>query len=84
VRAPVLAFRTIRANPGYSLGVVLTVGLGIAASTTIVSFMTPYLIRELPFEEPEAIPASRRREMGLRMALGATRKEVTRLSSPRD
>jgi putative ABC transport system permease protein len=32
--------------------VVLTVGLGIAATTTTVSFMSPYLIRELPFEDP--------------------------------
>ena len=31
---------------------ILTVGLGIAATTTIVGFMTPYLIRELPFEDP--------------------------------
>jgi len=48
----VLGFRSLRASPGYSLIVVLTVGLGIAATTTIVSFMTPYLIRELPFEDP--------------------------------
>jgi putative ABC transport system permease protein len=48
----VLGFRSLRAAPGYSLIVVLTVGLGIAATTTIVSFMTPYLIRELPFENP--------------------------------
>jgi predicted permease len=48
----VLGFRSLRAAPGYSLIVVLTVGLGIASTTTIVSFMTPYLIRELPFENP--------------------------------
>ncbi len=46
----VLGFRSLRASPGYSLVVVLTVGLGIAATTTTVSFMSPYLIRELPFE----------------------------------
>jgi predicted permease len=48
----VLGFRTLRASPGYSVVVVLTVGLGIAAATTTVSFMSPYLIRELPFEDP--------------------------------
>ncbi|HLE70587.1 MAG TPA: ABC transporter permease, partial [Vicinamibacteria bacterium] len=48
----VLGFRSLRASPGYSLVVVLTVGLGIAATTTTVSFMSPYLIRELPFEDP--------------------------------
>jgi predicted permease len=51
----VLGFRSLRASPGYSLVVVLTVGLGIAATTTIVSFMSPYLIRELPFEDPEQL-----------------------------
>ncbi len=45
----VSGFRSLRASPGYSLIVVLTVGLGIAATTTIVSFMSPYLIRELPY-----------------------------------
>ena len=48
----VRAFRSLHASPGYSLIVVLTVGLGIAATTTTVSFMSPYLIRELPFEDP--------------------------------
>jgi predicted permease len=48
----VLGFRSLRASPGYSIVVVLTVGLGIAATTTTVSFMSPYLIRELPFEDP--------------------------------
>lgn len=48
----VLGCRSLRTSPGYSLVVVLTVGLGIAATTTTVSFMSPYLIRELPFEDP--------------------------------
>jgi predicted permease len=51
----ILGFRSLRASPGYSLVVVLTVGLGIAATTTIVSFISPYLIRELPFGDPERL-----------------------------
>ncbi len=48
----VLGFRSLRAVPGYTVVVVATVALGVAATTTIVSFMNPYLIRELPFEDP--------------------------------
>lgn len=51
----VLGFRSLRASRGYSLVVVLTVGLGIAATTTLVSFMSPYLIRELPFGDAERL-----------------------------
>ncbi len=51
----VVALRSLRSRPSYALVVVLTLGLGIAANSLIFSFMNPYLIRELPYGEPERL-----------------------------
>ncbi len=51
----VLAARGLRKSPGYASVVIITLGLGIAANTLIVSLMNPYLIRRLPFAEPESL-----------------------------
>ncbi len=49
------AWRTLRKNPSYSLVVVLTLAIGIAANTIIFSWINPYFFRELPFGEPEQL-----------------------------
>ncbi|HKJ02249.1 MAG TPA: ABC transporter permease, partial [Longimicrobiales bacterium] len=49
------ALRTLRKTPGYSALVVATLAFGIAATTTIFSAMTPYLLRPLPYGSPEAL-----------------------------
>jgi len=51
----VLALRSLRAHPSYALVVVTTLALGIAANSLIFSFMNPYLIRELPFGNPDQL-----------------------------
>jgi putative ABC transport system permease protein len=46
-----LAVRTLGKSPGYASIVVVTLGLGIAANTLVVSLMSPYLIKSLPFAD---------------------------------
>lgn len=50
-----LAARRLRAEPGFALLVVLTLGLGIGASTAIVSAVRPVLFEPLPYPEPARI-----------------------------
>ena len=50
-----LAWRTLRKNPSYSLVVVLTLAIGIAANSIIFSWINPYFFRELPFGESERL-----------------------------
>jgi putative ABC transport system permease protein len=50
-----LAARTLRKSPGYAAIVVVTLGIGIAASALVVSLMSPYLIRPLPFSDSERL-----------------------------
>jgi putative ABC transport system permease protein len=49
------ALRTLRGAPGYALIVIATLAFGIAANTTIFSVMNPYLLRPLPYGEPEEL-----------------------------
>ena len=45
-------FRTLRRDAGFTTFAVLTIGLGIGASTTIFSVVNALLIRPLPFRDP--------------------------------
>lgn len=49
------ALRSFRRAPGYAGLVILTLAFGIAANTTIFSVMNPYLLRPLPFGEPDEL-----------------------------
>lgn len=58
--------RALRRDAKYTLAVVLTLALGLGATTTIVSFVDQVLIRPLPYAEPgrlvvarEVVPALR-------------------------
>lgn len=49
------ALRSIRKSPGYAALVIGTLAFGVAANTTIFSAMRPYLLRPLPYAEPDAL-----------------------------
>ncbi len=49
------ALRSMRKSPGYTTLVVATLAFGVAANTTIFSAMRPYLLRPLPYGEPDAL-----------------------------
>ena len=49
------AIRTLRRTPGFSLVVILTLGLGIGANTAIFSLMDQVLLRLLPVKNPREL-----------------------------
>ncbi len=49
------AFRQLRKAPGFTLTVVVTLALGIGATTAIFSLVEGILLRPLPFSDPERL-----------------------------
>ncbi len=51
------AFRQLTKSPGYALAVMLTLALGIGVNTAVFSMVDGFLLRSLPFREPERVGA---------------------------
>ncbi len=49
------AWRTLCRNPGFAVLAVLTLGLGIGATTTIFTVVNGVLLRPLPYREPDRL-----------------------------
>ena len=67
------AIRSVVRNPGFSLGVVLTLALGIGVNTAVFSLVDGILLRPLPFSDSERLV----RVWGSDPQRGATHLEVS-------
>src|SRR5215470_15212228 len=54
-RSLFFAFRQLRKSPGFALTVILTLALGIGATTAIFSLVEGILLRPLPFAAPDRL-----------------------------
>ena len=50
-----IAARSLAQRPGFALGVALTLGLGVGATTTIYSVVDGVLFRPLPYDDPSTL-----------------------------
>ena len=46
-----IALRSLARRPGFALGVALTLGLGVGATTTIYAVVDGVMLRPLPYDE---------------------------------
>jgi putative ABC transport system permease protein len=49
------ALRALRGDPGFTLVVVATLGLGVGINTAVFSLVNGVLLRPLPYDEPERV-----------------------------
>jgi predicted permease len=70
------ALRQLRKAPGFSLTIVLTLALGIGATTAIFSLIEGVLLRPLPFRDPQRLVLLGDR-LGDGLQLGVTAREVS-------
>ena len=54
-RDAIIALRTLARRPAYSLAVILTLAIGIVATTLMFSLVDAVILRPLPFAEPDRL-----------------------------
>ncbi|HTB98687.1 MAG TPA: ABC transporter permease [Terracidiphilus sp.] len=69
------ALRSLRKTPGFSLTVMLTLALGIGATTAIFSLVEGILLRPLPFHDPDRLVLLGD-HLGKQTGLGVTAREI--------
>lgn len=55
IRDILLAFRALRRRPGYAAALVMTLAIGVGASTSIFTFIDSTLLQPPPFPEPSRL-----------------------------
>jgi predicted permease len=51
------AFRQLTKSPGYAIAVMLTLALGIGVNTAVFSMVDGFMLRSLPFRQPDRVAA---------------------------
>src|SRR5215475_1409567 len=51
------AFRQLYKNPGYAAAVILTLALGIGVNTAVFSMVDGFMLRRLPYPQPDRVAA---------------------------
>src|SRR5579863_4870035 len=70
------ALRQLRKTPGFTLTVVLTLALGIGATTAIFSLVEGILLRALPFSDPDRLVLVGDRLGGRGAGISTTAREI--------
>jgi predicted permease len=64
------AVRQLRKSPGFALAVMVTLALGIGVNTAVFSMLDGFLLRRLPYPEPNRIAALELHEEGVSQRTG--------------
>jgi len=64
------AVRQLKKSPGFTLAVIVTLTLGIGVNAAVFSMLDGFLLRRLPYPEPNRIAALERHEEGVSQRTG--------------